>query len=121
VGLLEAEPGSDRVVAAAPEFWAENAIHLAQMIAVRWLGLRVWHEQAGMQQDGSTAELAWPYVRLPVLLWLAAQPEGAWIALDDLARHLGLRAADWERASFLVEVPAPSSPRGRSARSRPNG
>jgi hypothetical protein len=121
VGLLEAEPESDRVVAASPEFWAENAIHLPQMIAVRWLGLRTWHEQAGMQQDGSTAELAWPYVRLPVLLWLAAQPEGAWIALDDLARHLGRGTADWERASFLVEVPAPSSPRGRPMRSRPNG
>ena len=121
VGLLRAEPGSDRVEAAPPDFWAENAIHLAQMIAVRWLGLRTWHEQAGRQQDGSTVELALPYVRLPVLLWLAAQPEEAWIALDDLARHLGVRAADWERASFLTEVPAPSTPRGRPPRSRPNG
>src|SRR5205823_4314972 len=37
VGLLVAEPGSERVGAAAPEFWTENAWHLPQMLAVRWL------------------------------------------------------------------------------------
>ncbi|MGE5756319.1 MAG: helicase-associated domain-containing protein, partial [Planctomycetaceae bacterium] len=121
VGLLEAEPGSDRLIAAPPAFWAEGAIHLPQMIAVGWLALRTWHEQAGMQQEGSAAELAWPYVRPAVLLWLATPPDDAWVALDDLAGHLRARAPDWERASFLVEVPAPAGPRGRPARARADG
>jgi hypothetical protein len=118
VGLLGAEPGSDRLVAAPPDFWAESAIHLPQMIAVRWLALRTWHEQAGMQQEGSTAELAWPFVRPAVLLWLATLPDDAWVALNDLAGHLRARAPDWDRASFLVEAPAPAVPRGLSARAR---
>src|SRR5206468_4885794 len=52
VGLVVPEANSDRLVAAAPEFWAENAVHLPQMIATRWLSLRDWHEQAGMRAEG---------------------------------------------------------------------
>ena len=118
VGLLEAEAGTDRIVAARPDFWSENAFHLSQMIASRWLALRAWHEQAGMQQEGSTAELAWPHVRLPVLLWLATVADEAWVAVDDLSRHLTAQAEDWERASFLVEVPVPSVLRGRPTRTK---
>src|SRR5206468_72987 len=61
VELVVPHPGSDRDVAARPEFWADQAIHLPRMIALRWLGLRHWHEQGGMRQEGSTVELALPY------------------------------------------------------------
>ena len=47
VGLVIDEKGSDRTVAAPAEFWAENAVHLPQMLASRWLGLRTWHEAGG--------------------------------------------------------------------------
>ena len=65
-----------RIVAARPDYWTENAIHLPQMIAVRLLAWREWHEQLGMRQEGSTIDLAFPYLRPAILLWLAALPEG---------------------------------------------
>ncbi len=52
VGLVVAEAGTDRLVAADPEFWGDNAVHLPQMVATRWLALRDWHEQLGMRQRG---------------------------------------------------------------------
>ncbi len=122
VGLIVSEPAGDgdRVVAAGPEFWAEHAIHLPQMIATRWLGLRQWHEQGGMRQEGSNVELALPYLRPAVLLWLATLGPEDWVALDDLAAHLRQLAPRWDRLSFGDEPAANSSPtlgsRSRSAR-----
>ncbi len=75
VGLVVPEAGSDRLVAASPDFWGENAVHLPQMIATRWLALRDWHEQVGMRSEGSPVDLAIPFVRPSVLLWLAKMPE----------------------------------------------
>lgn len=116
VGLLAAEPGSDRVVAAPPDFWGENAIHLPQMIAVRWLGLRTWDERGGMQQEGSTVELAFPHVRAAVMLWLARLGENEWVALEDLARHLDLLAPGWDRPAFFEATPP--APAGRGGKGR---
>jgi Helicase conserved C-terminal domain len=98
VGLVVPEANSDRLVAAPPDFWAENAVHLPQMIATRWFSLRDWHEQAGMRAEGSPVDLALPYVRSPVLLWLAKVEEPGWVALDDLAEHLTRLAPGWDRA-----------------------
>ncbi|MDR3639443.1 MAG: helicase-associated domain-containing protein [Isosphaeraceae bacterium] len=112
VGLLRSEAGSDRVVAASPEFWEENAIHLPQMVAVRWLSLRGWDERGGMQQEGSTVELAFPHVRPAVLLWLARLAEAEWLALEDLAQHLEAHAPHWDRPAFFDAAPAVPSPRG---------
>ncbi len=97
VGLIEPEAGSDRLVAARPDFWGENAVHLPQMIATRWLALRDWHEQAGMRQEGSPVDLAIPFLRAPALIWLAAIPEPGWLALDDLAAHLDALRPGWDR------------------------
>jgi hypothetical protein len=117
VGLLEAEPGSDRLRAARPEFWAENAFHLPQMVAARWLGLWTWHEQGGMQHDGAEVLLAWPFVRAPVLLWLATLGPDEWAAHDDLAELLRARSPRWDRPAFQGDVrlePAePPSARGK--------
>lgn len=118
VGLLVDEVDSDRVVAASPDYWAENAIHLPQMVATRWLALRSWHEQGGMQQEGSTVELALPYLRPVVLLWLATFAEAEWVALDDFDAQLREWLPTWDRASFL-EDPAASSPsRAKGGRSK---
>lgn len=118
VGLLVDEPESDRIIAAPPEFWSENAIHLPQMIATRWLALRTWHEQGGMQQEGSEVELALPYVRPVVLLWLATVAEDAWVALDDLAAHLRSLNPEWDRVSFEVDPPVKVVARTRNPRPR---
>jgi hypothetical protein len=122
VGLVVSEPAGDgdRVVAAGPEFWAEHAIHLPQMIATRWLGLRQWHEQGGMRQEGTNVELALPYLRPAVLLWLATLSSEDWVALDDLADHLRQLAPRWDRIVLGDDPAATSSPpsgsRSRSAR-----
>lgn len=115
VGLIAAEVGSDRIVAARPDYWSENAVHLPQMIASRWLGLRDWHEQGGIQQDGATAALALPFVRPAALLWLAAIPEDAWLAIDDLAAHLTALHPGWDRPTLGPVEPA------ESPASRPKG
>ena len=116
VGLLDAAPGSEKVTAAPHAFWAENAWHLPHMLAVRWLALRTWHEQGGMQNEGSTVDLALPYARPAVLLWLATAPEDAWVALDDLAKHLLGLSPDWDRPTFLGPAAPVASPRGRPRR-----
>jgi hypothetical protein len=121
VGLVVPEPGSDRVVAAPPEYWSENAYHLPQMVATRWLGLRSWHEQAGMRHEASAVELALPYARPAVLLWLAAMGVDAWVALDDLDRHLRGLAPGWDRATLVADAAPPAPPRGRAGRGRANG
>ena len=104
VGLLEAEAGSDRVTAAPPEFFAENAFHLPQMLAARWLGLWTWHEQGGVQQDGAEVMLAFPFVRAPVLLWLATLDPDDWVATEDLAAVLRDREPRWDRPAFQGDV-----------------
>lgn len=126
VGLLESEAGSERITAAHPSYWADNAIHLPQMIALRWLALRNWHEQGGMQQEGASAELALPYLRPVVLLWLATLGDDEWVAVDDLAAFLLGLSPQWSAASFLeispttdpapdaVSAPAKKSKKGRS-------
>lgn len=118
VGLLIDEADSDRIVAAPTDFWAENAIHLPQMIATRWLALRNWHEQGGIQQDGLDVELAISYVRPAILLWLSTSPGDAWVALDDLAVHLRNQTPDWDRLTFQVEIPVKAPPRPKGTRGR---
>ena len=97
VGLVVPEAESDRLVAASPEYWGENAVHLPQMVATRWLSLRDWHEQAGMRSEASPIDLAIPFVRASILLWLAKLPEAAWLAIDDLRGHLDRLAPGWDR------------------------
>jgi hypothetical protein len=60
-----------------------------------------------MRQEGSTIELAFPYLRPAILLWLAALPEADWVTLEDLAEHLG------------GSRPTGGAPRSWGARRRP--
>ncbi|GAC1466382.1 MAG: hypothetical protein NVSMB9_06850 [Isosphaeraceae bacterium] len=120
VGLLKSEPGSERVSAAPPAFWSENAFHLAQMIAVRWLSLKNWHEQGGMQRDGAVRELAVPYLRPAVLLWLATLGEEEWVTTEDFNEHLSSMEPQWNKATFVetqpVDSPLTGAPRSLTAR-----
>ena len=97
VGVVHPEAGTDRLVAADPEFWGDNAVHLPQMIATKWLALRDWHEQLGMVEPDPVTELSLPYLRIPALLWLATVPDDAWVALDDLATLWDTLAPGWDR------------------------
>lgn len=109
VGLLYEEPGTDRVVAATAEFWAENAVHLPQMVATRWLSLHEWHEQGGMVAEGSPAELALPHLRPVVLLWLSRLDDDEWLALDDLAGLLDGLAPGWHHPTLPHPKPTPTA------------
>ena len=106
VGLLESEPGSERVTAASPSYWPDNAFHLPRMVSLRWLTFRRWHEQGGMQREGASAELALPYVRPCILLWLATLGEQEWVTIADLSTFLRDLSPHWASASFL-EIPGP--------------
>lgn len=106
VGLLESAAGSERITAAPPSYWPDNALHLPRMVSLRWLTLRQWHEQGGMQREGASAELALPYVRPSILLWLATLGEDEWVTIADLSTFLRSLSPHWAAASFL-EIPGP--------------
>ena len=85
VGLLESEPTSERVTAAAPGFWGDNAFHLAAdgrrpMARAFAPGT----SKGGMQHEGATLELCLPFMRPVVLLWLATLADDEWVATADL-------------------------------------
>jgi hypothetical protein len=94
IGLIRDEEGTDRMVAAPPEFWAEHAVHLPQMVAVRWMSLFDWHERYG-RWEGRPFPAALPALRPVALLWLARQPVGHWTAIDDLAQLLTTLCPGW--------------------------
>ena len=71
-----------------------------------------------MRQEGSNVELALPYLRPAVLLWLATLGPHDWVALDDLAAHLRQLAPRWDRIT-LGDEPAASSATPPASRSRP--
>jgi len=120
VGLIELDPAGDRLLAAPPEFWTDNAVHLPQMIANGWMRLQVWEERGGMVSDPNPGGLAVTYLRAAVLLWLTAPGDSEWVALDDLAEHLSAFAPEWEQESFSEKPPAaPAAPhRGTPPRAR---
>ena len=81
IGLLYAEEGSDRILAAPADFWLENGVHLPQMLATQWLALGV---------DGGTglASAGAADARAALLLVLASLPEDSWVPLQNLAAVL---------------------------------
>ena len=88
VGLIERDPAGDRLLAASSEFWTDNAVHLPQMIATGWIGLRSWQELQAKSGDANAGESALPFLRLAVLLLLSALGESEWAPLDELAAQL---------------------------------
>jgi len=120
VGLIELDPAGERLLAASPEFWVENAVHLPQMIAAGWLALQTWEERDGMVSEPNPAGEAVTYLRAAVLLWLTTLGDSEWVAVDDLAEHLGGLCPEWDRASLAEEPrPALAAPRrGSPSRGR---
>ncbi len=121
IGLVEYDPAGERVLAAGPEFWFDNAVHLPQMIAAGWLALRSWQELDGEVRHEDEEILVLPFLRLALMLWLSALAEDEWVALEDLAEHLTGRFPGWSQV-MLAEEPAGAAdavrgdtvPRGRT-------
>jgi hypothetical protein len=105
--VVERDASGQRLMAAPTAFWADNAVHLPQMIATGWLSLKTWQEAAGAPAvgEGDGDEPAMPYLRPAVLLWLATLGETEWVALEDLAAHLTALWPGWDRLS-IADGPA---------------
>ena len=112
-GLVIDEAGSDRTIAASADYWAENAVHLPQMLASRWLGLRSWHEAGGLQGGEAPVSLSTPFIRVAVMLWLATIEPERWLALEDLASHLDTVFPGWSAPLLDVGSPTIEQLRGR--------
>ena len=89
-------------------FWAENAFHLPQMLAVRWLASGPGTSKGG-GRTGETVDLALPFVRPAVLLCrdgpqTPGSPSTTWRAPPGAS-------PDWDRPTFLGPA-APARRRG---------
>ena len=107
VGLIRPDAAGERLEAAAPGFWIDNAVHLPQMIATSWMGLREWQEYGEsrpvtMPSPGSSLT----YLRPAVLLWLACLKDDEWVALDDLAEQLRTMNPEWDRPGCRSDTEA---------------
>ncbi|MFO0888649.1 MAG: hypothetical protein U0790_05810 [Isosphaeraceae bacterium] len=120
LGVLQREPSTDRLEASPPGYWDENAVHLPQMIATSWLGLRGWRELAPGEGDPPDLGLPAACLRPAILLWLACLGEDQWVAIDDLAAHLRSRNPGWDAASFRPD-PVAATGGGRRTRGRASG
>ena len=97
VGLVKPDAAGERLEAAGPGFWTDNAVHLPQMIATHWMGLREWQESESPTDEGADFRLPLMFLRPAVLLWLACLKDHEWVALDDLALQLRNTNPDWDR------------------------
>ena len=120
VGLIHLDAAGERLEAAGPDFWIDNAVHLPQMIATNWMGLREWQEGEDANDENAELRLHLTFLRPPLLLWLACLQEDEWVALDDLAQQLRTTNADWDRPSSRPDMEAAAGPgrRGSNPRSR---
>jgi hypothetical protein len=115
VGLIMLDPSDDRLLASGPGFWAEHAVHLPQMLATSWLGLREWREWERAAGCDPQVGLPLAFLRPAILLWLACLGEDQWVALDDLAEHLQERNPEWDRLTFPESDGATSASGKRAA------
>ena len=102
VGLIKLDAEGERLLAAAPEFWADNEFHLPQMIATGWLALPELVRSAS-RLEALAGQRIRARDRIPavpvLLLWLSTLAESEWVALDDLAAHLTASCPAWSRLS----------------------
>jgi hypothetical protein len=123
MGLIRQDRSTDRLRAAPFAFWDENAVHLPQMIATAWLGMQPSSAIESPRATGSSEVPAAGSLRLAAMLWLASLPEQAWVALEELERHLADRDPRWQRLSSQESAGGRTAPRLRdgAARSRGDG
>jgi len=105
IGLIRLDQSREILMASSADFWTENDVHLPQMIASAWLGLRSWREWSEPEPIEAARVIGEPiiYLRPALLLWLAGLEPEDWVTLDDLAEHLTSIFPDWDRPSFEVE------------------
>ena len=124
IGVVERDASGQRLLAAPTDFWADNAVHLPQMIATGWLSLRAWQEPTGSaapaDAEPDADEPALPYLRPAVLLWLATLGEAEWVALDDLAGHLAAHVAGLGPPDDRPGATGAPPTTARRARTRPS-
>lgn len=95
VDLLVDESGSDRIVATQADYWAENAIHLPQMLSLRWLTMAGWDGDAGARSLTPDEHPTPPDLRPAIMLRLAELDDESWFAVEDLANDFSRRVPDW--------------------------
>ncbi|MGA9924052.1 MAG: helicase-associated domain-containing protein [Isosphaeraceae bacterium] len=120
VGLIHADAAGERLEAAGPGFWIDNAVHLPQMIATNWMGLREWQEWENSSDENPEIRLSLTFLRPAVLLWLACLKDDEWVALDDLAQQLRTMNPEWDQPSLRSdpEAAAGAGRRGGGPRAR---
>jgi hypothetical protein len=111
IGLIAPDPAGERLLAAEPEFWNDNAIHLPYMIATAWLSARAWAELEHLGAPDTATSKSLPYLRVALLLMLSTLKDSEWVAVDDLS-------ALW---SERVPGVAGSPSQGAAARSKERG
>ncbi|MDX2035109.1 MAG: helicase-associated domain-containing protein [Isosphaeraceae bacterium] len=95
VGMVLPEIGTDRLVAAPADYWSDNAVHLPQMVAVRWLASSMWHELGGARTESTGADLSTVGLRLAVMFSLASVPAEAWVAIASIVEAFDLARPRW--------------------------
>jgi len=118
VGLIVPDSTGERLEAAGPGFWIDNALHLPQMIATNWMGLCEWQEWENLPDENPEVRLQLAFLRPAVLLWLTCLKEDEWVALDDLAQQLRAVNPEWDRPTWRADSEAAAPPARRGAGSR---
>lgn len=121
VGLIHIDAADDSLNAAAADFWTENAVHLPQMIASAWLGLRSWNEWTEGSSDTPDADVPLVFLRPTILLWLSTLAPDAWTTIDELVARLDAIAPGWERTAFDDESTPSGQRRGRASSKKGSG
>ena len=121
VGLIRRDSSGERLEAVGPDYWTENAVHLPQMIATSWLGLRTWSEWDLIRGERPEDGPPLPFLRPALMLWLACLGDDEWVALDDLDEHLRVQNPLWDRPTVRPDADG-SSPgrRGTPSRGKPS-
>jgi hypothetical protein len=103
LGLIRPDSGGERLVAARPDYWIDNAVHLPQMIATSWMALHDWQEWESLSDGNAEPMPPLAFVRPALLLWLACLNADQWVALDDLAQHLRITNPEWDRGGARLD------------------
>ena len=118
VGLVNLDTAGERLEATDPQFWIDNAVHLPQMIATSWMGLRDWQEADPTTSESADARVNLTYLCPALLLWLGSLDDHEWVALDDLAQQLRTVNPEWDRPGAVAEAEAAAGAGRRGSGSR---
>ncbi|MBV8487973.1 MAG: helicase-associated domain-containing protein, partial [Planctomycetaceae bacterium] len=120
LGLIVPDVSGERLVAAGPDFWVDNAVHLPQMIATGWLGLEGWSEVSAALSESDENAPPMHFLRPALLLWLACLEPEKWVTLEDLGNQLHAMNPIWDQPGWQLdlETATPLAQGGSSSRAR---